>query len=64
MVRFQEQLAQLHAVCQWANCPNRVRLEDKTAAIKNLGPVIQLGSMKLHVSCAELRNRSTEPYRA
>ena len=63
MARFAEELSRLNAICQWAQCPNRVRINDKTAAIKNLGPVLQLGAMQLHVSCAEARNRTGEPYR-
>jgi hypothetical protein len=63
MARFAEELSRLNAICQWAKCPNRVRINDKTAAIKNLGPVLQLGAMQLHVSCAEARNRTGEPYR-
>lgn len=64
MVKFAEQFARMNAICQWAQCPNRVRLNDKTAAIKNLGPLIQLGAMQLHISCAEARNRQGAPYRA
>jgi hypothetical protein len=62
MVKFAEQFARMNAICQWAQCPNRVRLNDKTAAIKNLGPLIQLGAMQLHISCAEARNRQGTPY--
>lgn len=57
MVRFQDQLARVNAICQWVSCPNRVRLQDKTAAIKSLGPLVQLGSMQLHIPCAESRNQ-------
>jgi hypothetical protein len=64
MARFAEELSRLNAIFQWAQCPNRVRINDKTAAIKNLGPVLQLGAMQLHVSCAEARNRTGEPYRS
>jgi hypothetical protein len=61
MVRFQDQIARVNAICQWVNCPNRVRLQDKTAAIKSLGPIIQLGAMQLHISCAESRNQQETP---
>lgn len=64
MVRFAEELSRINSICQWAQCPNRVRINDKTAAIKNLGPIIHLGTMQLHVSCAEARNRTGEPYRS
>lgn len=64
MVKFSEQFSRMNSICQWAQCPNRVRLNDKTAAIKNLGPVIVLGAMQLHVSCAEARNRQGTPYRS
>jgi hypothetical protein len=56
MVRFQDQIARVNAICQWAHCPNRVRLQDKQAAIQNLGPLLTIGAVQLHISCAELRN--------
>lgn len=64
MVKFADQFSRMNSICQWAQCPNRVRLNDKTAAIKNLGPILQLGAMQLHVSCAEARNREGTPYRS
>lgn len=64
MVKFADQFSRMNSICQWAKCPNRVRINDKTAAIKNLGPVLQLGPMQLHVSCAETRNREDSPHRS